>query len=497
MPDDVFGDPLPQAARPRRKKQLADSDQRSQAQRIEDCLDYPLIYEMAEVMPPPNTVGCPRQYPPVVYLLLASLLPVTRSKRSAVGILDSSQWRHLRAAVRRHLGRRSAAALPADPPSRGQYLYAEEKLLARCDDLLQEVFERHAVRQALEQGLFPEGAARNWACPERRQLLVGDATVPKAPSRAEYAATVDTSTGQIRTHRVDTAARVYYENGEKAKTAARGTKWFFASGRSDGYWQRVIFCVRHVAGGDYEDEAAVAVRAFTTLARVLPGCMGTVYDGAFRGVHRDSLARAGLLVINKQHGSVHPRAYELLRLGRCRHDLWCDQGRIAERTLLDDGTSVLSPLPVMRLEHRRGVSKSRWYHLLRIPCRHGDHLHRVQVGITTTTEDRLGWDRSTGNRRLSDTERGFHRAEHLQQIPEATLAHQQSYPYRSDSESVHNQLDQSLWNKRMISYGLARQKVFVLGFALSQNATSRRIHLERSAAQHIRPQNQALGQATG
>lgn len=55
--------------------------------------------------------------------------------------------------------------------------------------------------------------------------------------------------------------------------------------------------------------------------------MGVIYDGAFRGVHRDTLARLGLLVINRQHGSVKPRAHELLRFGRCRHDLWCDQGR--------------------------------------------------------------------------------------------------------------------------------------------------------------------------
>ncbi|MGC9539259.1 hypothetical protein [Streptomyces sp. UG1] len=33
----------------------------------------------------------------------------------------------------------------------------------------------------------------------------------------------------------------------------------------------------------------------------------------------------------------------------------------------------------------------------------------------------------------------------------------------------------------MISYGLDRQKVFILGFALSQNATSHRVHLERHA----------------
>lgn len=280
--------------------------------------------------------------------------------------------------------------------------------------------------------------------------------------------------------------RLYYENGEKEKRIARGTKWFFASGRDHGYWRRVILSFRHVAGGDYEDEAAVAVRTFTALRPELPGCIGIVYDGAFRGVHRDVLARLGLLVVNKQHGSVKPRAYELLRPGRCRHDLWCDQGRIAERILLDDGTSVLVPIPVTRLEHREGLTKSRWYHLLRIPCRHGAHSYRVQVGITTTPDDRAVWDTSTAKRRLSDTERDFHRAEYLQQIPEATRAHQLVYPLRSDAESVHNQLDQSLWNNRMISYGLDLQKVFILGFALSQNATSHSLHLERYASHQSR-----------
>ncbi len=34
----------------------------------------------------------------------------------------------------------------------------------------------------------------------------------------------------------------------------------------------------------------------------------------------------------------------------------------------------------------------------------------------------------------------------------------------------------------MISYGLDRQKVFILGFALAQNATSHHLHHERHRA---------------
>ncbi|MDP9950020.1 MULTISPECIES: hypothetical protein [Streptomyces] len=482
MPDDIFGDPLPPSERPARKHQLADHDQRTPDQRIDDILNYPLFYELAELLPPPSSVGCPRGYPPVTYLLIAAMMTVTGSKRSALGTLSSSQWRSLRAAVRRHAGRRAAILLPTHAPSRHQYLYAENKLLVPSSDLLQEHIEQYAVQQALNQGLFRVDAPRNWARPERRQLLAGDATVPKAPSKAERAEDPDTTTGEIRTRRIDPAARIYYENGEDKKTAVRGTKWFFASARDDGYWRRVILTVQHVAGGEYEDEAAVAVRSFLRLQAQLPGAMGVVYDGAFRGVHRDLLARRKLLVINKQHGSVKPRAYELLRPGRCRHDLWCHEGRIAERVPLDDGTTYLLPIPVTRLEHREGVHKSRWYHLLNIACRHGPHRHRVPVGITSTPSDRAQYDPDTGKRLPSDTERDFHRAEYLQQIPEATLAHQLVYPYRSDAESLHNQLDQSMWNRRMISYGLERQKIFMLGFVLAQNATSQRLHFARRAS---------------
>ncbi|MFI8362405.1 hypothetical protein ACIGD1_19810 [Streptomyces sp. NPDC085612] len=482
MPDDIFGAPLTEGSRPKRKRQLADRDQRTPADRVRDCLDYPLLYEMAELLPPPNTVGCPREYPAIVYLIMAALTPVAGSKRSTVGLLAAPRdWRSVRASIRRHLGRRAAAALPLTAPSRGQYQDAMNSLLVPCVDLLEEEFRRYATQQALRQGLFPGDIAKVWSRPERRQLIVGDATVPKAPSKARREMTADPVTGEIRNHRVDPAARTYYENGEKAKKKVRGTKWFFASGRDDGYWSRVILSFSHVAGGEYEDEAAVAVRQFTALKSALPHCMGIVYDGAFRGVHRDALARLGLLAVNKQHGALTPVFYEKIKTCRSGHELWCNDGRIAESIRLDDGTRVFEPVPVIKLEHRAGSTKSRWYHRLRIPCRHGAHDYRVPVGITTTAEDRTLRCVDSGRPLKSDSERGFHRAEHLQQIPQDTLAHQLVYPYRADSESVHSQFDLSLWNRRMIAYGVERQKLFVLGFALSQNATSHQLHLSKAA----------------
>ncbi|MGW4272344.1 hypothetical protein ACWEGQ_08250 [Streptomyces seoulensis] len=59
------------------------------------------------------------------------------------------------------------------------------------------------------------------------------------------------------------------------------------------------------------------------------------------------------------------------------------------------------------------------------------------------------------------------------------------HPYRSDAESGHAQLDASLWNGRLISYGVEAQQLLTLGFVLAQNSTSRALHEE--GAPTLRP----------
>jgi hypothetical protein len=133
-------------------------------------------------------------------------------------------------------------------------------------------------------------------------------------------------------------------------------------------------------------------------------------------------------------------------------------------------------VPIKRLE-RRGVLTFRWYHVLSIPCRHGAHGYRIGVGTTSRKDERpLG---------ESDEERGFHRAERLQQIPEFTRPHQLVYPYRSDAESGHAQRDTFLCNGRLISYGVEAQQLLTFVFAFAQNSTSRALHEE--GASLLRP----------
>ncbi|MER6367230.1 hypothetical protein ABT255_02420 [Streptomyces mirabilis] len=124
--------------------------------------------------------------------------------------------------------------------------------------------------------------------------------------------------------------------------------------------------------------------------------------------------------------------------GRCRHELWSQGGRVHERAFLDHGTLV--PLPVRRLERRASAYTHRWYHLLTVLCPRGPHEHREPVGVTTTPGEREAGQ--------SDTETGFHRAEHLLQIPDNTAVHQTLHGRREDTEAGFSQFDRSLWNPR-------------------------------------------------
>ncbi|MEU3175022.1 hypothetical protein [Streptomyces sp. NPDC007000] len=175
-----------------------------------------------------------------------------------------------------------------------------------------------------------------------------------------------------------------------------------------------------------------------------PGCTGVLYDGAFRGTHRDAIARRGGLVINKQRKGNEPQFHETLRPGRLIHEPWAANGRITEKVPFADGTT--EPVPVPGADQRTGRARHPHLppvHVLEIPCRRGARLHRVAVA----TAGRAG-ERPAGE---NDEERGFHRAKHLRQTPEYTRTHQLARPYRSDAGSGHSQLDASLWNGRLTS----------------------------------------------
>ncbi|MGW7002056.1 hypothetical protein ACWGCW_04265 [Streptomyces sp. NPDC054933] len=471
MPADLFGDPVPKARRGSRKRPASDNDQRTTPQRIEDVARFADLYALGDVFHQSSGVGRHADYPPYVYLLFLACRGIYGSARDTAGHLQHpSVWNEIRKGIAEHLGAHRASLLPDIGPSRNHWLYAQRALLIPHLAELSDAYRHLALQQALSQGLLPRDAPRSWSRPQRHQLLAGDGTVAKAPTLATAPYSVNEQTGEVRRRRIDPAAALHAEGGDD-KNLVRGTKFVVLSTRRPGYWRRVLLSYQHVPHNHPGGEAAVALEAANDLfdRPDTAGCMGLIYDGACRGVHRDAIARRGKLLINKQHSGIKPMHLKTLAFTRCRHELWTSGGRVAERVYLDDGTSSLEPVPITKFE-RRGTNTYRWYHLLAIPCPHGPHHHREPVGITTTNGER-----QSGH---SDQERKFHRAEHLQLIPENTKIHDETFGGREDAESVFSQFDRHLWNGRLIAFGVEAQSLVMLGFMLAQNASSAARHRE-------------------
>lgn len=520
MPDDLFGDRIPRAQRTSPRRRATEGDLRTVSRRVKDVARFADLYALAQILAPDHDrprPGRPPAYPPYVYVLFLALRGIHGSARYCAGDLqDKTVWKKIRKGVARHLGEEEARRLPKKGPTRYQWQHAQKTLLIPHLADLSAAFTELALAQALRQGLLPAEERQLWSNPMRHQLIAGDGTVTKSPTLATAPYTVDTTTGEIRTRRPDPASTWQKEGGgnreeeaqrdttdpanttggkeelvqqEEDDTFVLGSKFVAFSTRHRGYFRRVFLAYAHVPHDHPGGEAAVALDLACTLMDAAEGCMGVLYDGALRGMHRDVVTRRGKLLINKQHKGARPRYLRTLSYKHCRHELWSKGGRVHERAFLDDGTSALIPLPIGKLERRPNTDSYRWYHLMGIDCVRGPHEHREPVAQTTTPGER-----DPGQ---SDTETGFHRAEHLLQIPDDTATHQRLYGGRDDTESGFSQLDRSLFNRRMIAFGAEAQTLVILGFMLAQNATSAARYTEDPTYSDAEPDNTSSKTKTG
>lgn len=165
--------------------------------------------------------------------------------------------------------------------------------------------------------------------------------------------------------------------------------------------------------------------------------------------------------MTRRHKGTKPRLLEVITACPCgqRHDLWTRKGAVHLRTLDVSGKARFTPLEILKLESRRGARSHRWYHLLQLPC---GQTHRVRLNSTT-----------------DDETSGFNRAKHLTQLPSHHPDRDRIYGWRADAESLNNGTDRRLWGGRMVAYGAERQTLFLIGYALAQNALATAINNER------------------
>lgn len=216
-------------------------------------------------------------------------------------------------------------------------------------------------------------------------------------------------------------------------------------------------------GKGYKGEAGIAVAMLDRLtARKEPHIDGICYDGAFRGIHIDHAMKAGLTVLAPTHaGTAKPTALSAIDCS-CgdTHELWTDQGRLHERSILDIGETHLQPLPVAKVYARRNrAGIYRWYIDFATAC---GTVHHQRIDTTDI-----------------DLKKSYNRAEHLRQhtkTEEGDSIYDRCYGWREDAESLNSTLDRTLYGGRITAHSATRQHSVMIGFALGRNALAAYIH---------------------
>ncbi|MGQ0803513.1 MAG: transposase [Actinomycetota bacterium] len=266
---------------------------------------------------------------------------------------------------------------------------------------------------------------------------------------------VDRETGEIQPLRFDADAALHVTgSGEPAW----GTRFVLCATRSDDVHGRMILSIAPVAKPG--SEAKVALECMGRLAPGLPGALGVIYDGAFRGVHLVELMRQrGLLPIVPVQAAAGGRRTRKQRRERTvlvEPGLYATGGALCKCELDEQGEAVLTPLERIKIEKRPNADGTwRWY---------GVYLTEqgtLRVRLDTTDEDRA---------------KGFNRSEHLRAIPPSDPDYQRLYPRRSDAESINRALDDSCWLNRAHSVGRERQLVNLIGYALAVNSLALHRH---------------------
>ncbi len=452
----------------------------SSLEQVEAILRNPAVYALADLIDeqPRENVGRRAQYPTFMLVAYEALISVYRSaRRVEAEIAHPVVWNHMRRIVREQRPRNMAQWLPAEPMRRHHYLYGRGRHLVPMREQLRDAFEAIASRQAVQElGLCAPDGPGSVTHPDLTRMLYADGKVVTPLWKAKPGETqIDRHTGEIRALRAEGDAALHITgSGEPAW----GTKHVMVATRGDDVHARMILSVAPVE--DVGGEAKVALECIGRLSRGLPGALGVIYDGAFRGVHLVELLRdRGLLPIVPVQAAAggrrakRPRAERTVRVGPGvirRADgttsdcmLYAEAGALCLGELNADGNVILVALTRTKIEQRANADGTwRWYGVYEVPADSGGGSIRVRLD---TTDD--------------DRRRKFNRCEHLRPIPPSDPDYARLYPRRADAESINRALDDTCWLGRAHSAGRARQLVNLIGYAIAVNSLA--LHRHRRA----------------
>lgn len=439
----------------------------SSLEQVEAILRNPAVYELGAFIEQQDRHhgGRRRDHPVFMLIVYEALISVYRSARRVEAEIGHPRvWALMRDVVREMLPRDMRRWLPAEPMRRHHYLYGRDRFLVPMREQLRDRLEQLACRQAVEDlGLCHAEGPGSVTHPDASRMLYADGKVVTPLWKAKPGDNVaDRRTGKVRTLRFEPDAALHVTgSGEPAW----GTKHVMVAARSDDTHGRMILSVAPVPQPG--QEARVALDRISRLASQLPGALGVIYDGAFRGMHLAELLHdRGLLPVVPVQAASGGRRAKKPRTERTvlvAPGLYAHAGALCSGELDAEGNVVLTPLERVKIERRPNADGTwRWYGVYRSP-----DTGTIRVRLDTTDEDRA---------------RGFNRCEHLRPIPPSDPEYDRLYHRRSDAESINRALDDTCWLGRAHSVGRARQLVNLIGYALAVNSLALHRHRRRLAA---------------
>jgi hypothetical protein len=393
---------------------------------------------------------------------LRSRVGERRIKKSLVASLKrAAAWRPLY-----ELGSRLHHWQPGDvepPMNRSQFARYRDRygIDERTLETLGDAFRREMSAVATSMGMFVKSRGTT-SYPDASNALFGDGTVLRTLTRyTPVDRQVHPHTGEIssRVHDPDAA---WFRTGDG--TRVYGTKFGFSAGRLPNPNETLILDVFTVGKGRYE--AAQAVASIRTLAMHLDA-QAVVWDGALRGTHIDELYDAGLITVNRVHGSGDGKT-KSRNLGVHAFDgpagtttleVWAINGA-PHIDVVAAGATHHVPLERTRTRRsqNRGHVSYRWYGDYRIPTTSlvPPELRGAKISIRLNSSS-------------ADKDRHLARADVLRAIAPSDPYWSEIYKLRPVSESINRMIKRRHANGRAPALGVPRQLFHLICAALFHN----------------------------
>lgn len=474
--------------------------------RIRAVLDAPDFWQAAARLPGSakalhRVPGRPTDHPDWLFLLIATVTAIVGSQRMAVTTLrDPFMWQWLKDVTDDNSYRVGLGLAPiGDKPLARHHLKHFQAKWTSAKYRWHVITAKRAAlgvakTAARQQDLLAPGRPIVFDHPDPGQWLRFDGTVIKPVTTSRPAK--DSSV----TGRVDSSADYHHVGGD-TKTRVYGTKYVFASVRTDDYQGRLILDYEPAVGETKTgmgNEAAVTMAIIDRLHPELPGMHGVIVDSVLGGKDIISLAQRGLLTVNypsalrnpnrRKGGRFAPgridksaKVYVLRHTrpsgGECVHHIHVS-GTIYYHVLFDaHGNEVQASIDVDNLLVRPNADGTvRHYHVLNVPCQYGEQTIHIPLFHDPRKLKAKNARQHVPQKSLALQVRN--RGEQFRAFPVNTPMFQVLYGRRNDTESLHNQFKRYL--PKMPAYGAAAQSLYILGLVIAYNSLSRAHLLKRN-----------------